>query len=94
MNDDEENVRKFGHELVELFEEDGHHPLLIAGMLMKTSMEIYTKLLDDDAIYSLLNAVASSVKDIRNNSNENRTIHQKEENYEGYLTTKEMATQI
>ena len=78
---EDEEIQKFGEELAEfllpiLNKDDANH-LMIAAMMMRTTIELYTKLLDDDEIHSLLSAVDSSVEDIRDldYDDESPTIH-------------------
>ena len=76
----DKEMQKFGEELAKfllpyLNDKDS---LMIAAVMMKVTMELYTKSLSDDAIHSLLEIVASSVSDIRERETftvENKTIH-------------------
>ena len=79
---EDEEIQKFGEELAEfllpILNKDDANLLMIAAMMMRTTIELYTKLLDDDEIHSLLSAVDSSVEDIRDldyDDDESPTIH-------------------
>jgi len=85
-DNEEEEIKKFSEELskflLPILNKEDTNPLMIAGLLMRTTIEIYTKLLNDDEIHSLLSAVASSIEDIRDlddyddyDYDENPTIH-------------------
>lgn len=54
-------------------------PMMVAGVLMKSTMEIYTTHLSEKDMYKLLNVVIESVPIIKEsvdmNSNSNNTIH-------------------
>ena len=72
--------KKFGKDLANflmpILNDKNIEPLMIAGMMMKMTIELYTKLLDDDAIHTLLSVVDSTVEDIRKDAIPiNRTIH-------------------
>ena len=79
QTEEKEEILKFGEELAEfllpILNKEETNPLMIAALMMRTTIELYTKLLDDDEIHSLLSAVDSSVEDIRDLDDENPTIH-------------------
>ena len=75
-------LKKFGEDLanflVPILNDKNTEPLMIAGMMMKMTIELYTKLLSDDAIHSLLSIVDSTVEDIRSKGCEapiSKTVH-------------------
>ena len=72
----EKELREFSEALAKFVASHKQNdPLLIGAALMKMAMEMYAHTLDDDAIYSLLNVVADSVPEIREQVPKNTTVH-------------------
>jgi hypothetical protein len=75
-NKQEKELQEFSEALEKfIVSQKQKNPLLVGAVLMKTAMEIYAHNLNDDAIYSLLNVVANSVSEIRNQVPRNTTVH-------------------
>ena len=81
MSKSDKEFKEFGEDLAQfllpvLNDKNGLDPLMIAGIMMRMTIEIYTKVLDDNAIHSLLEVVASSVNKVRShNTIVSKTIH-------------------
>ena len=75
----EKELREFSKALTKFITaQKQNDPLLIGAALMKKAMEMYTHTLDNNAIYSLLNVVAESIPEIREQLvifNESKTVH-------------------
>ena len=75
-----EELQQFGKELADFLQPrlSNYEPLMIGACLMKSAIELYTRILDDPDIFSLLDHIASSVPEIREQTDAmmaNRTLH-------------------
>ena len=83
MDEEEDNkdMKEFSIEFVNFLlphlQKSDRDSLMIAAILMKSSIELYTKALDDVAIFSLLDVIADSIPRIREQSVNpfNMTVH-------------------
>lgn len=80
MNDEEKDMKEFSIEFVKFLlpHLQKSDSLMVAAILMKSSIELYTKALDDPAIFTLLDVIADSIPQIREQSATstfNMTVH-------------------
>ena len=77
-NKELDDMIEFGEKLSELvfpYMQNKEGAMMATGMMMKMTMELYTRMLNDGEIHELLQHIFESIPEIRENSSKQQTMH-------------------